>query len=140
MSFASQKNDMLLRNMIYSLNANMIDSSSTNMICLPCGKRSGYFYQCACHFSAAPTLSSRPTEGSGEISRPVRIRERQRNIAAWKQQYFLPPTSYLRTEPDLPFRLCSQRFCSNLIPMQIKNVPSTIPANATGHFPCLLKP
>ena len=34
MSFASQKNDMLLRNMIYSLNANMIGSTSSNMICL----------------------------------------------------------------------------------------------------------
>ena len=33
MSFASQKNDMLLRNMIYSLNANMIDSTASNMIC-----------------------------------------------------------------------------------------------------------
>ena len=54
--------------------------------------------------------------------------------------YFLPPTSYLITEPDLPFRLCSQRFCNAIIPIQIKNVPSTIPANATGHFPCLLKP
>ena len=35
MSFAAQKNDMLLRNMIYRLHADMIDSSSTNMICLP---------------------------------------------------------------------------------------------------------
>ncbi len=43
MSFASQKNDMLLRNMIYSLNANMIGSTASNMICLPCGKRFSYF-------------------------------------------------------------------------------------------------
>ena len=35
LSFASQKNDMLLRNMIYLLNANMIGSTASNMICLP---------------------------------------------------------------------------------------------------------
>ena len=34
MSFASQKNDMLLRNMIYRLNVDMIGSTSSNMICL----------------------------------------------------------------------------------------------------------
>ena len=34
LSFAAQKNDMLLRNMIFRLNVEMIDSSSTNMICL----------------------------------------------------------------------------------------------------------
>jgi len=34
LSFASQKNDMLLRNMIYRLHADMIGSASSNMICL----------------------------------------------------------------------------------------------------------
>ena len=34
MSFASQKNDMLLRNMIFRLNVEMIGSTSSNMICL----------------------------------------------------------------------------------------------------------
>ena len=39
LSFASQKNDMLLRNMIYRLNVDMIGSTVSNMICLPHGKR-----------------------------------------------------------------------------------------------------
>ena len=38
MSFAAQKNDMLLRNMIYLLNANMIGSTSSNMIFLTSSK------------------------------------------------------------------------------------------------------
>ena len=42
MSFASQKNDMLLRNMIYSLNANMIGSTASNMICSSDDERCSY--------------------------------------------------------------------------------------------------
>ena len=38
LSFASQKNDMLLRNMIYRLHADMIGSTSSNMIFLTSSK------------------------------------------------------------------------------------------------------
>ena len=34
LSFAAQKNDMLLRNMIFRLNVEMIDSTASNMIFL----------------------------------------------------------------------------------------------------------
>ena len=34
LSFAAPKNDMLLRNMIFRLNVEMIGSTSSNMICL----------------------------------------------------------------------------------------------------------
>ena len=44
LSFASQKNDMLLRNMIYLLNANMIDSTASNMIFLL--RKSDYSVNC----------------------------------------------------------------------------------------------
>ena len=38
MSFASQKNDMLLRNMIFRLNVEMIGSTASNMIFLTSSK------------------------------------------------------------------------------------------------------
>ena len=74
------------------------------------------------------------------MTQPEHLMSGQGTVPCPDTSYFLPPTSYLITEPDLPFRLCYHTFCNAIIPIQIKNVPSTIPANATGHFPCLLKP